>query len=199
MTTQITLPEMGEGVIEGTLARWLVREGDRVERYAPIAEVETDKVTTETTTETAGTILRLCVGEGDTVPVGTVLAVIGEPGETTDDGQPPTAEKTTADRRPPTAEKTAAEKTTAAPVADSLPAAPYTGRISPVVGRIAAEHGVDLGRVTGTGRDGRITKDDILAYVAGMTADNMDRLCDAIVAVTGAAAAEEDGPWAAEG
>ena len=98
MTTQITLPEMGEGVIEGTLARWLVREGDRVERYAPIAEVETDKVTTETTTETAGTILRLCVGEGDTVPVGTVLAVIGEPGETTDDGQPPTAEKT-ADRK----------------------------------------------------------------------------------------------------
>ena len=59
--TEITLPEMGEGVIEGTLARWLVREGDRVERYAPIAEVETDKVTTETTTETAGTVLRLLV------------------------------------------------------------------------------------------------------------------------------------------
>jgi pyruvate/2-oxoglutarate dehydrogenase complex dihydrolipoamide acyltransferase (E2) component len=81
MTTQITLPEMGEGVIEGTLARWLVREGDRVERYAPIAEVETDKVTTETTTEAAGTILRLLVGEGETIPVGTVLAIIGEPGE----------------------------------------------------------------------------------------------------------------------
>ena len=75
MSTQITLPEMGEGVIEGTLSRWLVREGDRVERYAPIAEVETDKVTTETTTEAAGTILRLLVGEGETIPVGTVLAL----------------------------------------------------------------------------------------------------------------------------
>jgi len=79
-----------------------------------------------------------------------------------DDGRRTTAEETTDDGR----------QTTAAPVADSLPVAAYTGRISPVVGRIAAEHGVDLGRVTGTGRDGRITKDDILAYVAGMTADD---------------------------
>ncbi len=191
MTTQITLPEMGEGVIEGTLARWLVREGDRVERYAPIAEVETDKVTTETTTETAGTILRLLVGEGETIPVGTVLAIIGEPGEApTADGRPTTdAGETTADRRPPTA---AGEATTDGrpPTADGETAAddrqqasgglaavvgrpsavapPYTGRISPVVGRIAAEHGVELGRVVGTGRDGRITKDDILAYVGAV-------------------------------
>ena len=98
--TEITLPEMGEGVIEGTLARWLVREGDRVERYAPIAEVETDKVTTETTTEAAGTVLRLLVKEGETVPVGTALAVIGEPGETTADDRRPTADgETTDDRR----------------------------------------------------------------------------------------------------
>ncbi|MCW5863762.1 MAG: 2-oxo acid dehydrogenase subunit E2 [Anaerolineae bacterium] len=180
MTTQITLPEMGEGVIEGTLARWLVREGDRVERYAPIAEVETDKVTTETTTETAGTILRLCVGEGDTVPVGTVLAVIGEPGETTDDGRPPTAARDessrpmTDDERPTTADGRPPNDTPLAAVGGRPSAvnAPYTGRISPVVGRIAVEHDVDLGQVTGTGRDGRITKDDILAYVAGMTADD---------------------------
>ena len=86
MATEITLPEMGEGVIEGTLSRWLVQVGDYVEVYAPIAEVETDKVTTETTTETAGTILKLVTGEGETVPVGTVLAYIGEPGETVDIG-----------------------------------------------------------------------------------------------------------------
>ena len=179
MTTQITLPEMGEGVIEGTLARWLVREGDRVERYAPIAEVETDKVTTETTTEAAGTILRLLVGEGETIPVGTVLAIIGEPGEEpTADQRPTTAARgepsraTTDDRPQTTDSNTPAADTPLAAVSGRPSAvAAYTGRISPVVGRIAAEHGVDLGRVTGTGRDGRITKDDILAYVAGMTAD----------------------------
>ncbi len=72
MATKIVLPEMGEGVIEGTLSRWLVKPGDQVAQYAPIAEVETDKVTTETTAEMAGTILELCVTEGQTVPVGTV-------------------------------------------------------------------------------------------------------------------------------
>ena len=162
--TEITLPEMGEGVIEGTLARWLVREGDRVERYAPIAEVETDKVTTETTTETAGTVLRLLVAEGETIPVGTVLAVIGEPGEESDEpsarderratsDEPGVAsgewrvaskEVTHDDRQPPTADGTAVASAT-----DLPPATPYIGRISPVVGRIAAEHGVELGRVAG--------------------------------------------------
>ena len=82
MATRITLPEMGEGVIEGTIARWLVQEGEHIEKFAPIAEVETDKVTTETTSEAAGTVLKLCVPEGETVPVGTILAYIGEPGET---------------------------------------------------------------------------------------------------------------------
>ena len=75
MATSILLPEMGEGVIEGTLSRWLVNEGDRIEQFAPIAEVETDKVTTETTSDTAGVILKLCVNEGQTIPVGTVLAL----------------------------------------------------------------------------------------------------------------------------
>ncbi|MEZ4518456.1 MAG: biotin/lipoyl-containing protein [Chloroflexota bacterium] len=81
MATKVILPEMGEGVIEGTLSRWLVKPGDYVEQYAPIAEVETDKVTTETTAEAAGTILELCIPEGQTIPVGTVLAYIGEQGE----------------------------------------------------------------------------------------------------------------------
>jgi len=171
MTTEITLPEMGEGVIEGTLARWLVREGDRVERYAPIAEVETDKVTTETTTETAGTVLRLLVGEGETIPVGTVMAIIGEPGEESDERRVTSdgSRSTTNDQRPMPNGQPPAPVT---PMTnDPRPTTPYTGRISPVVGRIAAEHGVELGRVVGTGRDGRITKDDILAYVAGTTAD----------------------------
>jgi 2-oxoglutarate dehydrogenase E2 component (dihydrolipoamide succinyltransferase) len=164
MAQKIVLPEMGEGVIEGTLSRWLVREGDRVEKYAPIAEVETDKVTTETTAEVGGTVLKLCVGEGETIPVGTVLAWIGEAGERVGDGDEPEA---TAERAQPAAVRDRTSLLPPAPVAvdHPEPAAVYAGRISPVVGRIAAEHGVDLSLVHGTGRDGRVTKQDVLAYV----------------------------------
>lgn len=163
MAQEIILPEMGEGVIEGTVAKWLVKPGDVVEKYAPIAEVETDKVTTETTAETGGTILELCVAEGATVPVGTVLAYIGEAGETVPDGTAPAAVETAAPRESVPAE-------TPSPAAAQAPPLPpptggYTGRISPVVGRIASEHQVDLAQVHGTGRDGRITKRDVLAYI----------------------------------
>ncbi len=163
MASRITLPEMGEGVIEGTLSRWLVKEGDRVEQFAPIAEVETDKVTTETTSDKAGVVLKLCVQEGETIPVGTVLAYVGEPGESISDNgdgektQPaPAAAPERVEARQPEPAATPAKAPTSGV---------YLGRISPVVGRIAAEHGVDLGQVVGTGRDGRITKEDILAYV----------------------------------
>jgi pyruvate/2-oxoglutarate dehydrogenase complex dihydrolipoamide acyltransferase (E2) component len=169
MASRVTLPEMGEGVIEGTLSRWLVKEGDHVERYAPLAEVETDKVTTETTTEIEGTILKLCVHEGETVPVGTVLVYIGEPGEeVSENGQVETGvllgdpSGTTAEESP--------QADTSTTVSSSRPvkepeSRSYGGRISPVVGRMAAEHQIDLNQVPGTGRDGRITKNDILAYI----------------------------------
>lgn len=81
MITKVIMPEMGEGVVEGTVARWLVSEGDFVKQYDPILEIETDKVTTEATAEESGTILQICVAEGAVAPVGTVLAYIGEPGE----------------------------------------------------------------------------------------------------------------------
>ena len=176
MASRITLPEMGEGIIEGTLSRWLVKEGERIEQFAPIAEVETDKVTTETTSETAGTILKLCVREGETVPVGTVLAYVGEPGESVSEngGEAVTAEvqsttdEATVDQQQ-AVEKAATDGTQSLPT--TQPTGGYTGRISPVVGRIATEHSVDLGRVSGTGRDGRITKEDVLAYI-NQTADS---------------------------
>jgi len=151
---------MGEGVIEGTLSRWLVKEGDRVEQFAPIAEIETDKVTTETTSDSAGVILKLCVNEGETVPVGTVLAYVGEPGESVSGNGTQGQTATT----PVPAKPVAEPPPVATPVVAPQPA-PYTGRISPVVGRIASEHGVDLAQVLGTGRDGRITKEDVLAYI----------------------------------
>lgn len=162
MATKIMLPEMGEGVIEGTLSRWLVQEGDKIEQYSPIAEVETDKVTTETTSDAAGVILKLCVREGETVPVGTVLAYVGQPGEEISENGDTEPDGRNGAVKPVAAIENRGVDTVIDPTA--RPGA-YTGRISPVVGRIAAEHGIDLGLISGTGRDGRITKEDVLAYI----------------------------------
>ncbi|MFQ5400492.1 MAG: dihydrolipoamide acetyltransferase family protein [Anaerolineae bacterium] len=170
MATKVIMPEMGEGVIEGTVSRWLKKEGDRVEQYEPILEIETDKVTTEATAETEGILLKILVPEGQTVSVGTVLAYIGKAGEEIPGVEVPAAagaEPMPAAVAAPAARPTAAN---GGPGHGGAPAAPpparrYTGRISPVVSRIASEHNVDLNLVTGTGRDGRITKKDILAYI----------------------------------
>ncbi len=166
MITRVIMPEMGEGVVEGTVARWLVGEGDFVKQYDPILEIETDKVTTEATAEESGTILQICVAEGTIAPVGTVLAYIGEPGEAI----PENGEVKTAVPQTPTPESIPEPTPTTTPTAQpSAPNQPYTGRISPVVSRIAAEHKVDLNQIEGTGLDGRITKKDILAYIETRT------------------------------
>lgn len=156
MTTTIILPEMGEGVIEGTVVRWLVSEGQEVEEFSPIAEVETDKVTTEIITEESGIVLRLYVGEGETVPVDTALALIGRP-ESDEEGDRPEPPGLPANGRPLETPVEAEDQPVDSPR--------YQGRVSPVVGRIAAQHGVDLNLVSGTGREGRITKRDVLAYI----------------------------------
>jgi 2-oxoglutarate dehydrogenase dihydrolipoamide succinyltransferase (E2 component) len=165
MATKITMPEMGEGVIEGTIGRWLKQEGDKVDQYEPLLEIETDKVTTEATAETAGTLLKILVAEGETIEVGTVLAYIGQPGESVN-GDAETAAEPEAkkDAEPAAAPRPRQKSSNGAPSAPAR-SKPYTGRISPVVARIAGEHDVDLNQVPGTGRDGRITKKDILAYV----------------------------------
>ncbi len=170
MATKIILHEMGEGVIEGTVSRWLKQPGDAVEKYEPVLEIETDKVTTEVTAEEGGTLLETYVPEGKTVPVGTVLAIIGEAGERVP-AQPAEKETSGTAVSPASAVSSPPMPTMAKPTpaqASNGQPKPYTGRISPVVGRIAAEHEVDLSQVTGTGKDGRITKNDILAYVEAM-------------------------------
>jgi pyruvate/2-oxoglutarate dehydrogenase complex dihydrolipoamide acyltransferase (E2) component len=173
------MPSLGESVFEGTIAAWLKHEGDPVERYEPILEIETDKVTTEATAEAAGTLLKILVAEGTTVEVGTVLAFIGQPGEELPalPGEAkltsPTelAEAVVEAPAPDAAVDSGrlAAPSPARPVnngpAGQAPTRAYTGRISPVVGRIAAEHSVDLNQVRGTGRDDRITKNDILAFI----------------------------------
>ena len=153
MSFEIILPEMGEGVIEGTLVRWLVKQGDTVQEFEPIAEVETDKVTTEIHSEVSGVVLELRVNEGETVAVETVVAVITQEGEAA--APAPSAERI---------KSTNGREKEPGGGSDRQPRG-YGGRVSPVVGRIAAEHDVDLNDVHGTGKHGRITKRDILAYV----------------------------------
>lgn len=163
----VTMPKLGESVVEGTLVRWLKREGDTVAKYEPVAEVITDKVNTEIPSPAGGTVLKLLVAEGQTVPIGTQIALVstdtGEP-----DGAPTRAPAAAAssidgDVAPPpaSAAATAAVAATAAGESDSMPP-----RTSPLVRRLAREHEIDLAQVPGTGTGGRVRKEDILAAIA---------------------------------
>ena len=156
MASEVVMPRLGEGVIEGTISRWLKSEGDKVEQYEPILEIETDKVTTEATAEVSGTLLKIVVAEGETVAVDTILAYIGDENEPLGAGGQPMTEAVVA---------TAPAGTSVTTAAAASNGSGNIGRISPVVARIAGEHNVDLSQVPGTGRNGRITKKDILAYV----------------------------------
>jgi 2-oxoglutarate dehydrogenase E2 component (dihydrolipoamide succinyltransferase) len=170
------MPQLGEAVIEGTIAQWLKQQGDQVEQFEPLLEIETDKVTTEAMAESAGTLLKILIPAGETVEVGTVLAIIGEPGEEVDeaiDGVESASDvlpKTEVGPEPAKAVAHEAAITAGglSPPSDSPgPAVDggHIGRISPVVGRMAEEHNLDLNVISGTGRDGRITKKDVLAYL----------------------------------
>lgn len=146
--TSVTMPQLGETVVEGTILRWLKKEGDRVEVDEPLFEISTDKVDTEVPSVASGRLAKILVPEGATVKVGTELAIIEEEGA------------------PATAEPERAEPARAAEAPAPAPAAPRAGVISPVVRKLAAEHGVDLSQVPGTGAGGRVTRKDVLAYVA---------------------------------
>lgn len=157
------MPQLGESVVEGTVTKWLKQEGERVEEFEPLLEVNTDKVDTEIPSPAAGTLLKIYVQEGETVAAGTLLALIGEPEETVPEAPAPARE--------PAKEPAQAATATAHDGGARQAAAPKPGRqeglgfISPVVARIAAEHNIDLTQVKGTGRGGRITKKDVLAYL----------------------------------
>lgn len=153
MATQVKMPQLGESIVEGTVMKWLKKEGETVQEFEELLEVNTDKVDSDIPSPAAGTVLRILVPEGTTVLAGTLLAWIGQPGEDLSDG--PSAAPVPA---------APAAVTTAAP-------APAVGRdrdlgfISPVVARIARENQVDLAQVRGSGEGGRITKKDVLAHL----------------------------------
>jgi len=172
MTTEVIMPQLGETVVEGTVTKWLIGEADSVEEFEPLVEINTDKVDTEVPSPATGTILKLLVAEGETVKAGTLLAVIGEPGEEIPDVPKALPESGDSGASPKISAKEKAAVPTkgarkAAPEPQSAPKASREklGFISPVVARIAAEHDVDLSQVSGTGSGGRITKKDVLAYV----------------------------------
>lgn len=155
MPHKITVPLLGEGVEEVTIVNWLKKEGDQVDEYEGILEVETDKVVTEIVSPVEGTLLKIEIPEeGAAVPVGTVLAWVGTAGESIPKGDSVPKVETAL----PTPEAEPTPKAAARPKRS-----PDLGFISPVVARMAAEHNLDLSFIQGTGRDGRITKNDIQA------------------------------------
>jgi 2-oxoglutarate dehydrogenase E2 component (dihydrolipoamide succinyltransferase) len=164
MTTQtqieVVMPQMGVSVSEGTIIKWLKGEGEAVQADEPLLEISTDKVDTEVPCPATGVLGSIIQLEGETVAVGTTIALITTGGETL---EPPTKPKPE-----PESENTAAGNgapIALEPAADAPKQAGEHAFVSPVVARIAAEHSVDLERVTGTGLDGRVTKKDILTHI----------------------------------
>ena len=146
MAYEFKLPDLGEGLTEGEIARWLVAEGQEIGEDDPLVEIQTDKTTVEIPSPAAGKVSRILVGEGETVSVGTVLVVIGGDGATPAEEEQPRAEP--------------------APQKDTSGVRPRPGpegrvRATPLVRRLAQELGIDLAALTGTGPQGRVTEEDV--------------------------------------
>ncbi len=154
------MPKMGDAMTEGKILKWRKRPGDPVAKGEALAEIETDKVNVDIEAEEAGTLLEIVVGEGRSAPVGSTIAVIGVLGQ---QRSAPPAPRPSTEPAPPTSAPR--------PTPTSPPPAPSAGPsrmvASPLARRLAAEHGVDLSTVRGTGPEGRIIKEDVEALVAG--------------------------------
>ncbi len=198
MPTNVVMPQMGESVAEGTIVRWIKKVGDRVERDEPLFEISTDKVDAEIPSPAAGVVREIRAKEGETVPVESVVAVIGEGGEAVaaqaaapQPAVPPSAPAappaTAAQPPPPPAPApppapqppAAAAPATPTPAPSAppapLPVASSTAQLqrqksSPLVRKIAREHNVDISAIPGTGVNGRVTKHDILDHIQGQAA-----------------------------
>ena len=167
MSIDVIMPQMGESIAEGTIVKWLKNVGDKVERDEPLFVISTDKVDAEIPSPSAGTLLEILVSEGATVEINTVVGRIGQAGEAPRAAAPKSATAPTAPAPAAPQPAPAAPKPAPAPAAPAAPAAGARAfvRSSPVVQKIAAEHGVDISLIEGTGEGGRITKKDILGYI----------------------------------
>ncbi|MBM7705685.1 2-oxoisovalerate dehydrogenase E2 component (dihydrolipoyl transacylase) [Chryseomicrobium aureum] len=153
---QIKMPQLGESVTEGTIEKWLVSPGDHVNKYDPLAEVNTDKVTAEIPSSFTGVIKELIAAEGDTLAVGEVVCTIETEGGGTEEAP---AEKTSEQPKEESKSAPQQEQSKAAPAKAERPAG--AGRFSPAVLKMAGEHGIDLSLVEGSGKEGRITRKDL--------------------------------------
>ncbi|MDR7404361.1 MAG: biotin/lipoyl-containing protein, partial [Armatimonadota bacterium] len=162
MPVEVRLPQLGESTFEGTIGRWLKKPGDRVERFEPLVEIITDKVNVEMPAPVGGVLTQILVPEGQTVPVGTPIALVETAAaETPAAGVPAAAAAPAPEPAPPPAAPPPAEEKV---------------RLSPVVRRLAEEHGIPLeevARLRGSGAGGRVTKDDLLRYLQARQAGPM--------------------------
>ena len=164
MSESVKMPALGESVTEGTVSSWLKAVGDTVEADEPLLEVATDKVDTEVPSPASGVLLEIRVPEDETVEVGTVLAIIGDPSEAGSAPAPaaPAPEAAPEPPAPAPAPTPAAEAP--APAAPAPVSSGATGSyVTPIVRKLAKDKGVDLSTVTGTGVGGRIRKQDVEA------------------------------------
>jgi len=178
MAVDIVMPQMGESIFEGTITKWLKKPGDKVERDEPLFEISTDKVDAEIPSPSAGVLKEIKVGEGQTVPIQTVVGVIDAAGSAAASLAPapaktaapaPAPTKAPASTAPVPATSRPAPAPAAAPVAAAPASSSSSGeRIhsSPLVRRMAKEHDIDLSTIEGTGAGGRISKQDIEAVIA---------------------------------
>ena len=219
MAELIELPHVGESVVEGTIGKWLKQPGDRVERYDPLVEVVTDKVTMEVPSPVAGELLRIIAQEGETVPMGAPIAEVETQGGQPTASSTPTATvpapAPAAPAPPPASETAAPSPVPVAYLIDAQPVGPTGGsavearaeaeepgatttpptptavrvetidtdstpqrangqkgpnRLSPAVRRLAREHSIDVDKIVGTGMGGRVTRNDVLAYLEAASA-----------------------------
>jgi 2-oxoglutarate dehydrogenase E2 component (dihydrolipoamide succinyltransferase) len=170
----VVMPQMGVSVSEGTITKWLKAEGEAVEADEPLLEISTDKVDTEVPSPASGVVSQILAQEGETVEVGARIAVISPegaapapPGEpaTQEAGVETAAASSSEGGPPPLVTATAGEQPAPPEPEDAETDGEGRAFVSPVVGRIAAEHGVDVSKIPGTGRGGRVTKKDILSYI----------------------------------
>jgi 2-oxoglutarate dehydrogenase E2 component (dihydrolipoamide succinyltransferase) len=183
MAVDVVMPQMGESIFEGTITKWLKKPGDKVERDEPLFEISTDKVDAEIPSPSAGVLKEIKVGEGKTVPIQTVVGVIDAAGAAAGASAAPAPAPQPAPEPVKAAAATSVPRPTVVPppqprppaparvqaAASGGPVRPSGERIhsSPLVRRMAKEHGIDLASIPGTGAGGRISKQDIEAYLAG--------------------------------
>ena len=191
MSESVKMPALGESVTEGTVSSWLKAVGDSVEVDEPLLEVATDKVDTEVPSPVAGTVLKILVPEDETVDVGTVLAIIGDPSEASPAAPAPAAPAASAPA-PAVAEPVQSAPAPAQPPAPAAPAVASAAYVTPIVRKLARDKGVDLTAVSGTGVGGRIRKEDV--QKAAAAAEEARRAVEARAAAASAAPAGPAAP-----